>query len=106
MSQQKESANAREWLLANKYEDIACLIDKVMEGWKRKGTRTRRNWWEVLAGNADGGGKAIEGVTFPVLRAAQIRMGMKVTEVSLCRHENEQPPPVVKQERWSQKGTP
>lgn len=63
MSHEKNSA--REWLLANDYEDIAARIDKVMLGWERKGTSARRNWWLVLAGNSDGSEKTIEGIRFP-----------------------------------------
>ena len=100
MSECQVNVNAREWLLENGYEDVASSIDQVMDGWKRKGTKTRRNWWEVLAGHADGTPKTIEGVTFPVLRAARIRMGMKVTKGCLCRKSGERTPPVIEQARW------
>jgi hypothetical protein len=97
------NVNTRQWLIENGYEDVACLIDKVMAGWRRKGTKTRRNWWEVLAGNADGSPKIIEGVEFPVLRAARIRQQLDVPASCLCRNKREKIPSVVKQGRWTSK---
>ena len=44
----------RKWLIINSYGDIEILIDKVMDIWKIKGAKTRRNWWEVLAGGKNG----------------------------------------------------
>jgi len=90
--------------MENHYEDVADLIDKVMAGWKRKATKTRRNWWEILAGNADGSPKMVEGVKFPVLRAARIRQNREVTDDCLCRNKREKIPPVVEQARWASKG--
>ncbi len=102
----KRNTSAREWLIANGYDDVARLIDRVMEGWKRKGTRTRRDWWEVLAGRDDESGKIIEGVKFPVIAAIQRRMGKTVTEGSLRRNKNEVAPSVMTQGRWIGKGKP
>lgn len=90
----------REWLLNNGYEDVAELIEQVMNGWKIKGTKTRRNWWEVLAGNKNGTPKTIEGVTFPILKAAQIRKGISITSNAICRNEEEVVPMVIESERW------
>jgi hypothetical protein len=72
--------NIKEWLAQNNYEDVLKKIHAVELGWKRKGTGTRRDWWEVLAGNLNGSPKIIEGKKFPVLRAARIRKGWPVTE--------------------------
>lgn len=41
-----QNLSARQWLVQNSYTDIATLIDTVMEGWKKKGSKTRRNWWD------------------------------------------------------------
>ncbi len=60
---------AKQWLLENKYEDVAGLIDEVMDEWKAKGKHTRRNWWEILAGTAKGNPRVVAGRKFPVLRA-------------------------------------
>ncbi|MDE1549980.1 hypothetical protein [Jeotgalibaca caeni] len=44
------TSTAKKWLLLNNYEDIALLIDIVIFRWNLKGVKTRRNWWEILAG--------------------------------------------------------
>ena len=90
----------RNWLVQNEYPDVAALIDQVMSGWQEKGTKTRRDWWDVLAGRRDGKQKVIEGVKFPVLRAAQLRKGVPVTPNAICRNENEEIPLVISNGRW------
>ncbi|MGA2866271.1 MAG: hypothetical protein ABSF95_17495 [Verrucomicrobiota bacterium] len=90
----------RRWLLENHYEDVASLIDEVAGKWENEGVRTRRNWWDVLAGDREGGPATVKGVKFPVLRAARIRKGWKVTANCLCRSRNEQIPPARKTARW------
>ena len=98
-----ENKPIREWLLENSYPDIAALIDQVMNGWKSKGTKTRRNWWDVLAGRKNGTPCTIEGVTFPILKVAQIRKGITVTENAICRNESEVAPSIVTSGRWPNK---
>lgn len=98
-----ENIPIREWLLNNGYADIAELIEQVMNGWKIKGTKTRRNWWDVLAGNKNGTPKTIEGVTFPILKAAQLRKGICITDNAICRNEDEAVPMVVESGRWISK---
>lgn len=98
-----QNLSARQWLVQNSYTDIATLIDTVMEGWKTKGSKTRRNWWDVLAGGKDGRSRKIEGVNFPVLKAAQIRMGLPITDNAICRNELEKIPPVYVSNRWGRK---
>lgn len=82
-------ARAREWLLENGYQDIAERIDEVIDKWKAEGKQTRRNWWEVLAGDKHGNPRIVEGRSFPVLRAAQIRQGVRVSKGALCRNPRE-----------------
>jgi hypothetical protein len=91
---------ARDWLRQNGYEDIAALIDEVLALLKAKGSKERRNWWDVLAGAKDGAPMVVAGHEFPVLRAAQIRQGKPVTPNALCRNENEQPPDIHRTGRW------
>jgi DNA adenine methylase len=90
----------RHWLLENHYEDVAALIDEVALKWEKEGAATRRNWWDVLAGDREGKAAIVKGVKFPVLRAARIRKGLKVTAGCLCRNKNEEIPPVRKTGRW------
>ncbi len=80
---------AREWLLENGYQDVAVVIDELVDKWKAEGKQTRRNWWEVLAGDKNGNPRIIDGRSFPVLRAAQIRQGVPVSVGALCRNPEE-----------------
>ena len=84
---------ARQWLVENEYQDVAALIDDVTRQWKVEGKQTRRNWWEILAGDAKGNPRVVAGRRFPVLRAAQLRMGVPVTSGALCRNPQEEAPP-------------
>lgn len=93
--------NARQWLRENGYDDIADMIDEVMNEWRTEGKKTRRNWWDILAGRKNGEPCIRGGRTFPVLRAAQLRQGKPVTENAICRNPDEEIPPVVISGRWS-----
>jgi hypothetical protein len=96
----------REWLLANGYEDIASLIDEALASIKAKRSKSRRNWWDTLAGGPCGKPSVREGIEFPVLRIAQIRQGKPVTANAICRNEKEQPPDVHRTGRWSKNALP
>ena len=91
---------ARRWLLDNGYDDIAKLIDEVVEAWQAEGNGTRRNWWEVLAGHKDGKPCVIHGIVFPVLHSARLRQGLPITKGCVRRNKKEKTPPVRKQARW------
>ena len=95
----------RDWLRQNGYEDVAALIDQALARIEAKGTKQRRNWWDILAGDAQGRPCVREGIEFPVLRVAQIRQGRPVTQKAICRNPNEQPPDVVATMRWPKKPT-
>lgn len=95
-----QNISVRNWLAQNNYEDVASLVDAVMNGWREKGTKTRRNWWDVLAGGKNGRPRTIEGITFPVLKVAQIRMGVPVTDNAISRNDNEDAPPKTISGRW------
>jgi hypothetical protein len=87
----------------NDYKDVVEMIDEVMQEWYRTGKKTRRNWWVILAGGKKGKARTIYGKTFPVLRAAQIRQGVTVTENAICRNKDEKPPRIKKTNRWPEK---
>ena len=82
----------REWLRTYGYDDVLVLIDRVMANWKAAGVRTRRNWWEILAGGNGGRPRTLGGVTFPVLAAAQRIQGRPVTQNAIQRTLNEVAP--------------
>lgn len=67
--------DARTWLRENGQGDVADTIDRLMEKWKARGVTTRRNWWDVLAGDKHGNPKVVDGVTFPVFPDARRRQG-------------------------------
>jgi hypothetical protein len=92
--------HVRQWLRANDYGKVADLIDDIIEGWSKAGKSTRRNWWKILAGDADGKPCIVSGKKFPVLRAAQIRQGVLVTPNSIFRSPTEHAPPTRKSNRW------
>src|SRR4051794_38433698 len=69
--------DVRTWLRQNGYDSVAAQIDQIMESWRKRGVRTNRNWWEVLAGEADGTPRLVEDVTFPVLAAVRKRQGLE-----------------------------
>lgn len=73
------SLSARQWLRENGYYETALMIDEIEDEWQRAGKKTRRNWWDVLAGDRKGAPRTIEGRLFPVLKAAQIRQGVPIT---------------------------
>lgn len=86
---------ARQWLRAHGYCDVADVIDSIMLEWRTAGKKTRRNWWEVLAGGRDGRPRTIAGRVFPVLVSAQKHQGIKVTPNAIQRSENEVVPEQV-----------
>ncbi len=94
----------RAWLFENDYKDVAKIIDDILIEWREKGNKQRRNWWDILAGDVNGKPRVISGREIPVLKAAQIRKNVLVTENALCRNENESNPlPIKEQTRWKSK---
>ncbi|MGH8523328.1 MAG: hypothetical protein ACREXY_03685 [Gammaproteobacteria bacterium] len=100
---EEEEMTCRQWLLENGYEDVAALIDQALAKIQSKGRKSRRNWWDTLAGGPGGKPSVREGIEFPVLRVAQYRQGILVTPNAICRDEHERPPDVVTTNRWPQK---
>ncbi len=84
--------NARDWLRENGYEDIVSLIDEVMADLETRGSKQRRNWWDVLAGGVSGRPIVVSGREFPVLRVAQRRQGKALTPNAISRNSNEHSP--------------
>jgi hypothetical protein len=96
----------RQWLAANGYEDVVALIDEAIRRIEAKGRKSRRNWWDTLAGGPGGKPSVREEIEFPVLRVAQIRQAVPVTPNAICRNQKEQPPDVVMTDRWKRKVLP
>lgn len=83
---------ARQWLQANGYDDVVLMIDSIMREWDLAGKRTRRNWWEALAGDRYGRPRIVAGRVFPVLASAQRHQGMTVTMNAIQRSPEETVP--------------
>src|ERR1051325_9487623 len=96
----RPQVTAHNWLLENHYDDVAAKIRQVESKWRAQGKKTRRNWWDILAGRRDGRPKRIEGIGFPVLRAARLRKGWPMTNGCVCRNSSEVFPAVSPQARW------
>jgi hypothetical protein len=82
----------RRWLSQNGYDDIVRTIDKIETSWRDAGVSTRRNWWVILAGGRDGEPREVAGFKFPVLAAAQVHEGKRVTPNAVRRSRGEVPP--------------
>ena len=95
--------SCREWLRLNGYEDVADSIDALTRKWRYEGRKTRRDWWLVLAGTREGAPHVVDGVTFPVLKAARRRQGFP-TDVpgAVERTPHELAPTIRQQARWPQ----
>jgi hypothetical protein len=91
---------ARQWLLANGYEEIANTIDEIMAEWKVQGKATRRNWWRVLAGDTRGNPRKVAGRTFPIIRAVRKRQALPTTEGSRSNAARELAPKTKPSGRW------
>lgn len=96
-----QARTARQWLVENGYSDVAQMIDEIMAKWKTAGKKTRRDWWEVLAGDKDGNPRVVEGRKFPVIKAARIRQQLKPTAGCISRHRGEKALPILPQNRWT-----
>jgi hypothetical protein len=90
----------RDWLRANGYEDVVELIDQAMAKMAARGSKQRRNWWDILSGGEGGKACVREGIEFPVLQIAQLRQGKPITPNAISRNSNELPPDVRATARW------
>ncbi len=79
---------AQHWLRENGYEDVGRLIDEVMAEFKAHGSKQRRNWWDVLAGDVNGKPLVVSGRAFPVLQVAQRRQGKPLIPNAISRNPN------------------
>ena len=94
----------RRWLRENGYEDIADRIDAIILKWKTEGKKTRRNWWDILAGGKGGKPCTVAGYEFPVLKSAQRRKGVPITPYAISRSRKEAPQMKWQVARWNMEG--
>lgn len=91
--------SAVEWLRENRYHQIADRIGELEAAWKAAGKSTRRDWWQVLAGDKAGNPRTVGGDPWPVLAAAREREGLPPMKGAL-RKRKETPPPPKSTGRW------
>jgi DNA adenine methylase len=91
--------DARAWLQANGHADVVAKIDTLQGRWARQGKKTRRNWWEVLAGGPGGRPRRVDGVVFPVLEEARRRQAKRAARVEPARANGrfDHPPRAVRE---------
>jgi len=90
----------RDWLKINGYADVVQLIDNAIAKLAIRGSKQRRNWWDILSGGVDGRPCIREGIEFPVLWVAQVRQGKPITKNAIARKNREVPPDIVATARW------
>lgn len=94
-----------EWLRLNGYEDVAKTIDDLRQRWRIRNLATRRDWWLILAGTEQGTPRVVDGVTFPVLKAARRRQGYPPDVDGAIERTPHELAPSIKQQtaRWGKK---
>ena len=93
--------SCREWLKLNGYVEVEERITNLIRRWRYEGKKTRRDWWIVLAGTPEGASHVVDGVTFPVLKAARRRQGFPPNVPgAIERTPHELAPSIKRQERW------
>jgi hypothetical protein len=97
----QSNETVREWLRANGYEEVARWIDEIMAEWKAQGKGTRRNWWQILAGDSRGNPRKVAGRTFPVIRAARIRQQLPNVDNAQSNAPREVAPKIQPSPRWA-----
>jgi hypothetical protein len=80
------------WLRQNGYRDVADKINRIVATWRENGVRTRRNWWDVLAGDHAGNPREVAGERFPIIALIRARKGLPPVRGALWT-AGENPPP-------------
>lgn len=98
-----KDSDARVWLRSVGLDDLADEIERIMQSWKDRGLKTRRNWWEALGGTPSGKPVTVEGVVFPILAAVRRRRGLEPVKGAIKLSSNVAVPEEVPQVRWTGK---
>jgi hypothetical protein len=91
--------SAIEWLRENRYDQLAARIEEKEAAWKAAGKATRRDWWQVLAGDKQGKERTAGGEQWPIIAAAREREGLPPVKGAL-RKRKETPVPPKSVGRW------
>ncbi len=91
---------ARKFIDAH-YPAAGRLIADVIDSNTRRAVKTRRNWWDALAGGTDGKPVTVAGREFPVLEVAQRRQHKPVTSNAVRPSPGEPHPPGFRPGKWA-----
>ena len=91
---------ARQWAIENGFPAVAQTISDIEKEWHERGKHTRRNWWEVLAGNKRGNPRVIAGREFPVIAEIRARQKLKPTQSAVSTGCGKRVPKPLAQGRW------
>ncbi len=84
----KRGEDVRSWLRRRGHGTVVAKIDIAIRKWAREGKKTRRNWWDILAGDKNGNPRRVHGIAFPVIEAArrrQMRLKLSSRAVQIRR---------------------
>jgi hypothetical protein len=83
------------------YPAAGRIIADIIEEHSRRGVKTRRNWWDALAGLDEGEAVTVAGRKFPVLQCAQRRQGKPITPNAIPPSRDEPEPPGFRPGKWA-----
>jgi hypothetical protein len=72
----EEPSDSLDAWLRHSYPHVADMIDRITSGWRAEGLRTRRNWFDILAGDSSGRERGVAGETFPIIASIRARKGL------------------------------
>ncbi len=81
------------WLRQNGYRDIADKRERIIATWRENELKTRRNWWEILAGDHAGKPREVAGHRFPIIALIRDRQGLPPAPGALWKPGEHPPPP-------------
>ncbi|MBX7134226.1 MAG: hypothetical protein K1X67_16255 [Fimbriimonadaceae bacterium] len=81
------------WLRESGYNKVADDIATIVAGWKSSKLKTRRNWWEILAGDSKGNPREVAGIKFPVIASIRKRQELPIAPGALALSTEKPLPP-------------
>jgi hypothetical protein len=91
---------ARQWLIERGFHSEAGKIAEIEKEWRDAGKRTRRNWYEILAGDISGNPRVVAGRTFVVIAEIRARQKLECSAVAVSAGRGKRVPKPVAQNRW------
>jgi len=95
---ERKLPDAKQWLSEHGFADVAAQIAEIEAEWARAGKKTRRNWWDVLAGGPGGKPRVVAGRTFPVIE--QARQRQELARATAATADAQATQPAVTHDEW------